>query len=1081
MTKTLLTIFVTLGTIILLTAVDAAAQNTPPTIRRIVDSSYVGDSIISAVTITEGDSLTWSFLATDPDPTDFLSMSIDPPDNDPGYHSRLTFIDNGGGDAFFQFLPDYEYAQDTTFVITFIADDGTDADSASVTINVVHFDPIPVLDSIGPQSVTEGQTLVVSITASDADGWSPSISAINAPANASMITGTLFEFTPDFTQGGQSYDILFIATDLGGQADSETVTIDVIDAGNQIPVFDSIAPQTISEFAQLDFSITVIDPEKDSLVIQSTNLPANSSLIPTGVGTADFSFNPDGTQAGSYDIIFTSIDDSAAVGSLTVAITVSANDFAPVIITQPDTLMNEGDTLTLRMRATDADGFIPIFSYDSIPPFATFVDSGNGSASFRFTPNFLQSGTYQIQLFASDGYHADTSGFQLTIAEAGNREPIFDPVSDTTILEGDSLSFTVVAVDPDGETPVLSMDSPVGNSGFTDNEDGSGDFYFYPNLSQGGAYDFVFFATDSSMAIAMLTVRVTVSEVDFPPTFNPISNASATEGRLFELELIAVDSESVPLVWMSPPADDSIFRGAADFVTNPDGTAIFSFNADYDFLQIDFETIGLDMVFYATDGIDTAAASFTLSLSDVPRHDNDTGLADTMYITTGYWDGEDTLLFKCHVYNDNIITAASTGFSWTDPYLICDRIEIGSRFDTANFITTEILNDSLMFYVGFQFNSARYIDSGFGKYFTAYFHYDSAGVWDNKSIINFDTTKVGSSGDFLFDRQLKGKSGLNQPGDLRSSLTLSPYTYTPLIYLDRTQAAFDSVSLEVYDLTGDSLLKPGDTIYAGINQFGNDYQYDIRIGIENPDSLGSISLGIITESPDSASWNWFDYGNGLGPVSEIPGSRMADANVWLGSGGLAINLIDIGDTDSLLVTAQAGANPGAGLPPGRMENMISVRFTPVGPISGIDSICIDTATIGGTGVWSATNLNGDSLSPGTNGRICFPIFYRNLVDVSDNPQLLPQSYQLSQNYPNPFNPSTTIRFNLPKAEFVSLRVFNILGQLVVTLADRPFSAGANQITWDGKDGRGRRVASGIYLYRIDTKSFTDTRKMILMK
>ena len=92
------------------------------------------------------------------------------------------------------------------------------------------------------------------------------------------------------------------------------------------------------------------------------------------------------------------------------------------------------------------------------------------------------------------------------------------------------------------------------------------------------------------------------------------------------------------------------------------------------------------------------------------------------------------------------------------------------------------------------------------------------------------------------------------------------------------------------------------------------------------------------------------------------------------------------------------------------------------------------------------------------------------------------AYVLDQNYPNPFNPETTIRYSLKRSDEVTLSVYNNVGQLVsrlITKANQP--AGAYEVTWDGKDDNGQQVASGVYLYRISTASFTDTKKMVLMK
>ncbi len=89
---------------------------------------------------------------------------------------------------------------------------------------------------------------------------------------------------------------------------------------------------------------------------------------------------------------------------------------------------------------------------------------------------------------------------------------------------------------------------------------------------------------------------------------------------------------------------------------------------------------------------------------------------------------------------------------------------------------------------------------------------------------------------------------------------------------------------------------------------------------------------------------------------------------------------------------------------------------------------------------------------------------------------------LFQNYPNPFNPTTLIQFNLERPEKVDLEIFNILGQKVRTiLAGEEFAAGPYTFLWDGKDQRGRALSSGVYFYRLQTPTYLQTKKMMLVK
>ncbi len=94
---------------------------------------------------------------------------------------------------------------------------------------------------------------------------------------------------------------------------------------------------------------------------------------------------------------------------------------------------------------------------------------------------------------------------------------------------------------------------------------------------------------------------------------------------------------------------------------------------------------------------------------------------------------------------------------------------------------------------------------------------------------------------------------------------------------------------------------------------------------------------------------------------------------------------------------------------------------------------------------------------------------------------LPDRFNLEQNTPNPFNPSTVIGYQLPESGMVRLAVYNLIGQEVRVLVNERRNAGSFTATWDGADALGRRVASGVYLYRIQAGSFSATKRMLLLK
>jgi len=120
-------------------------------------------------------------------------------------------------------------------------------------------------------------------------------------------------------------------------------------------------------------------------------------------------------------------------------------------------------------------------------------------------------------------------------------------------------------------------------------------------------------------------------------------------------------------------------------------------------------------------------------------------------------------------------------------------------------------------------------------------------------------------------------------------------------------------------------------------------------------------------------------------------------------------------------------------------------------------------------------------------------YYYKLADVDFNGTIkfhgpisvtvagVPGNYSLAQCYPNPFNPETAINFSLKEAGKVSLRIYNLNGQVIRTLVDSEKTAGSYSVMWNGTTDQGARVSSGTYLYTLKVNGFEETKKMSFMK
>lgn len=133
------------------------------------------------------------------------------------------------------------------------------------------------------------------------------------------------------------------------------------------------------------------------------------------------------------------------------------------------------------------------------------------------------------------------------------------------------------------------------------------------------------------------------------------------------------------------------------------------------------------------------------------------------------------------------------------------------------------------------------------------------------------------------------------------------------------------------------------------------------------------------------------------------------------------------------------------------------------------------------------DVNNDGMRECIISKFSYPSFVGYNIEVYSTPASgveevrTPNQFRLYQNFPNPFNPSTTIKFSLPAADNVHVRIFDIQGELIKTISSDIKAAGENEIAWDGTNDYGVKQPSGVYVYQLNSKVGTEARKMLLLK
>ncbi|NUM55347.1 MAG: PQQ-dependent sugar dehydrogenase [Candidatus Hydrogenedentes bacterium] len=354
----------------------------------------------------EGVQLQFDVTATDPDSGPPSLSVLDLP-------IGATFIDNGNGTGTFAWTPAEGDAENSPYLVTFSASDETDSDSEIVEITVSSPNTPPHVETIGGKSGVEGVPLAFYVYAHDHDGTVPSLSASNMPSGAEFHEhgegeGEFHWLPPVGSAENSPYFVTFTASD-GELTHSETVSI-TISPGNSAPVVAAFGPFTIAEEQVWSASVSATDPDGTTPALSAPTLPAGASFVDNGDGTGTISWTPDANASqGSPYAVTISASDGSLSDAKSSTITVTNTNRAPEMAVVGDKTVAENALLQFNVSASDPDGTIPALSAQSLPSGASFVDNGNGTGTFTWTPNFDAAGAspYTVTITASDGTLSD--------------------------------------------------------------------------------------------------------------------------------------------------------------------------------------------------------------------------------------------------------------------------------------------------------------------------------------------------------------------------------------------------------------------------------------------------------------------------------------------------------------------------------------------------------------------------------------------------------------------------------------------------------------------------------------------------
>jgi len=456
-------------------------------------------------TIREKDSLRMVIFADDSDGTipRITAGSILP--------AGCSMVDGGNGKAALAWNTGCNDHGD--YAIKAKAFDGIDSVVRELKIRIQDVNFPPVFLSSGNQYALQSTLFSYTVRTQDCDGTASKLRAINLPSGALFAdngdgTGTM-TWTPQKADVGY-YMVIFEAKD-ELTAVRDTVIVIVQDANHFAPDLTvSTADTTVG--INLPLAIfaraTCLDGTTPQLLTGA--LPAGAKFSGDGEGNGIFSWTPRTAGTYSWTILARNAADSTLKTSRAVKITVeNKNVTGPVFLPCRDTVINQGQSLTLTVEARDLDGAIPELYLVSAPPGVGFRDNGNGTGSFTWKPGCDAAGHFTVRAGATDHFLADSISVGIDV-NIVNFPPVIAPIADRNAAPGELVAITVSATDPciGAMVPMLSVSCDLPGYTFVTKGDGTG-MFGWKAVYDTGSYPIIFYASNG-FATAGRTVMLSI-------------------------------------------------------------------------------------------------------------------------------------------------------------------------------------------------------------------------------------------------------------------------------------------------------------------------------------------------------------------------------------------------------------------------------------------------------------------------------------------------------------------------------------------------------------------------------------------
>jgi PKD repeat protein len=827
------------------------------------------------------------------------------------------------------------------------------------------------------------------------------------------------------------------------------------------PVVTAPASQNGAEGSPLHFLVSASDPDGQAIEsLTAAPLPDGAMFnADAGNATGAFDWTPGYSQAGPYTVTFTATNTLS--GSAVTAIDIGNVDRPPTVEAPANQSGAEGNLLSFTVGASDPDGdAITALSAAPLPAGALFTPgAGNAIGAFSWTPGFTQAGSYSVAFTASNAL-TGTGTTAILIANT-DRPPVVAAPAAQSGAEGSQLTFTVTAADPDDDAIVSLMAATLpGGAMFTPNAaKTSGTFTWTPAFSQAGTYNVTFTASNALTGTA--TTEITIVHTDRAPVVAAPAAIDAEEGGTLIFTVAASDPDGDPI--SSLTADRSLLPAGNDATFTPgpgnlSGTFVWHIGAGQGgSYPVTFAAANaLTGVAYTRINVAASGTNVAGELIWTPEPGME-GLYQVTFTATNQYGESSTAVTQLEIFPES--PAAAPAPSRDEPGVAPKSPESpqkGPIISAPGYLSGSV-RETLTAEV-------TATESGTGSLVRALSlrvpSLAMAGL-----TLTADVTQLpeGNNAVFIVDRDPEVGAPIQTFAEVQTQVSINV-------------TAADPDADPIYALTAD---------FSGLPSV-NDAAFTAN---------GTHTAGVFTWTPSLADSGDF-----------VVTFMAANALVGHASTTIHVQGVAAATAYSLDKKIRLQAN----------KPHVCMVVQPAGGSFMAESILLSTVRLvsPGTGVVSEIPAGGKSAIVDDRNKdqiqditICFAKGdVRDLFSLLRGNQDVPVTVEgrliggrrfvapltltvlagggplQASVSPNPLNPTAQLSFYTTKPGPLRVRVYDLGGRLVRELMNVSFAAaGEHQLTVEGRDGRGRPLASGVYYFRIEAANGESAGRFTILK